>query len=130
MIITVFALLFMVISFSFFFASTAVNSVNRSLLYLPVELLQSHVNIISVDDEEDLYFSRGSLTNALDNYFDSTVSGHVLSYESSYIFTDKDNTMVCIGTSAKCQGIKINIDAEIYFGVHYEKTMFYSIGER
>ena len=130
MIITLFALIFMILSFSFFFASTAVNSVNRSLLYLPIELLQTYVNVLDVDDGEDLYFNRSSLTNALDSYFESTIKDHVLSYDTSYIFTDKDNTMVCIGTNAKCQGIKINVNAEIYFGVHYEKTMFYSIGER
>ena len=130
MIITLFALIFMILSFSFFFAATAVNSVNRSLLYLPIELLQTYVNVLNVDEEEDLYFDRTPLTNALESYFESTVKDHVLSYETSYIFTDKDNTMVCIGASAKCQGLKINMNAEIYFGVHYEKTMFYSIGER
>ena len=130
MVIMLFALIFMVLSFSFFFASNAINSVNRSLLYLPIEMLQTYVNVLDVDGEEDLYFNRNSLTTALDRYFESTVEGHVLSYETSYIFTDKDNTMVCIGTNAKCQGIKINVNAEIYFGVHYEKTMFYSIGER
>ena len=125
-----FAILFIVVSFSFFFATNAINFVNRSLLYLPIEILQSHVNVLNVDEEEDLYFNRAALNNALDDYFESTIKSHVISYETSYIFTDKDNTMVCIGSNAKCKGLKINVNAEIYFDVHYEKTMFYSIGER
>ena len=130
MIIILFALIFSLISFSFYFSSTAVNAVNRSMLYLPIEILQSSVNLIDVESEEDLYFDKDKLTNDLDDYFELSIKKYVISYVSSYIFTDKDNSMVCIGPDAKCQGIKITINAEIYFDTHYEKTMFYSIGER
>ena len=118
----------MILTFSFSLSSISINSVNRSLLYLPIELLQSYVNIIEVDSVEDLYFKKDPLMDALDIYFESSLSHHVLSYQVTYLFTDSDNSMVCL--SDRCQGINITVNADIYFDVHYEKTMFYSIGEK
>lgn len=130
MIIAFFALIFMVVSFAFFYASIGVNALDRAVLYFPIEIIQKGVNIIEVDSEEDLYFDRTIITNEVNSYFDRTITKYVISYETSIIFTNKDNTMVCLGLYSKCQGVKINLQAELYFDIHYEKTMFYSIGER
>ena len=123
-----FSLIFMTISFSFFFTTTSMGAVNRALLYLPIPLLQKSVNIIEVDDYPDLYFKQDELIADLDAYFEKSLTKYVVSYTPTYIFTNEDNSNVCIDN--KCHGVRITIDAEIYFGASYSKTMFYSIGGR
>lgn len=123
------ATIFMMISFSFFYISTSVNAVNRAVLYFPIEIIQVTVDIIDVDSGDDLYFNIDGLKMEVYSYFDRTIKNYVLSYQSSIVFTNEDNTMICIGKNAKCRGVKINVQAELYFNIHYEKTMFYSIGE-
>ena len=123
-----FSVIFMTISFSFFFTSTSMGAVNRALLYLPIPLLQKSVNILEVDGYEDLYFIQNDLTKDLDAYFEKALTKYVVSYTATYIFTNEDNTNICIDN--KCHGVRITIDAEIYFNSSYSKTMFYSIGGR
>ena len=117
----------MFVSFSFFFVTTSMNAVNRAVLYIPIELIQKNVNILDVNDESDLYFNKSDLKTDLDKYFQNSLEKYVISYEVTYTFTNQEGSMVCIST--KCQGVKISVNANICFDAHYEKSMFYSIGE-
>ena len=119
--------LFMVISCSFFISYSSINYVNKSLLYLPKEILENSVNILNVKDKEYIYFIKKELILNLDTYFQSSLKGKVISYETEYIFTNSQGDEICL--TGYCQGIKINLSAEIFFDTHYEKTMFYFIGE-
>ena len=123
------ALIFSIISFSFFYIGTSVNSINRAMLYFPIEIIQKAVSIIDIENEEDLYFDKTIMELEVQSYFERTIKKSVISYQSSIIFTNADNTMICMGPNAKCKGVKINLEAELFFDIHYEKTMFYSIGE-
>ena len=123
------AVVFMMVSFSLFYVSTSINMVNRAVLFFPIEIIQNSVNILDADDGEDLYFNRQEMEMEVQSYFDRAIKNYVVSYQPSIIFTNDDNTMICMGPNSKCRGVKIGVQAELYFDIHYEKTMFYSIGE-
>ena len=105
MIIAFLALIFMMISFSFFYVATSVNAVNRAVLYFPIEIIQNTVNIIDVDSGDDLYFDREGMMMEVYSYFDRTINEYVISYQPSIIFTNEDNTMICMGPNSKCKGV-------------------------
>lgn len=120
--------MFSLFSFMMFSSTFSMNAVNRSLIYLPIEIIKNSVVIDDRSEPSSIYFSEEGLRMLLDEYFAKSLTKYVNSYDYSLTFLNDDGLSYC--TNDECQGVSINLQADLAFNFHFDKTMVYTIGER
>ena len=120
------ALLVMVISFNFFFISYQICGINRLFINPPIGLIESTVNLVSNEDQPNLYFNKELLVYSLTNYYEEKIEKlHVEDYTLSFTFINPSNESFC--TTTQCQGFKIKLSSTLTFNYKYEREVYYKI---
>ena len=121
-----FATMFAIMAFSSFFTYQSVHSIDRAVMYIPIEIFQNNTMTLNYNGNvEDFYFDKNGLKNDLDSYFEASLKNHVRNYHIEYFFFNSYLGQVCV--SSKCAGIKICVESEVFYGYRYQKSTYYAI---
>ena len=125
MVIIFFALIFAMLMFTFSFGAYSMNGINRTVMYIPMEMFQKNVYVLEKNDTSFFYFEEIKLKNDLTEYF-TRLEKYTNDYTLTIMFT---NAQGKLDLSLRHQGVRITVNATAYFDYNYKKTMFYHVGE-
>lgn len=121
------SLMFCVFAFISFQTSFKCGGLNRSLIYLPIEIIKNNVVISDYNSRQILYFNQDDFIMDCDAYFDKISAKYALNLDITYSFYEEDGEALCL--DGYCQSVKISLSSNIGFNYIYNKSMLYRIGE-
>lgn len=120
------ALIVMVLAFNFFYVSYQICGINRLFINPPIALIESSINLVSNDDNPDLYFNKELLISNLTTYYGEKIEKlHVSDYDLTFTFVNPSDESYC--TTTKCQGFKMKLVSDLTFNYKYEREVYYKI---
>ena len=127
MIIQYLSIILSSISFVMFVFTYRISSINRIITLSQKPIIESSIPLTVQDDEIVLYFDKELLKTNIDNYLEKEAKKYVEDYHVEYYFYNTENEGVCDVND--CQGVEINFEAKIMFGINYQRVMKYEIVE-
>lgn len=116
--------------FSCFTATFHLQIVNRAVIYAPIEIFESSIEIIDIDDTDNLYFNKNLLINNLDSYFERTIKSHLTTYSVEKYFYNQVDGSICVND--KCDAVEVTVTGNYSYFFNYSRSISYEIhqGER
>ncbi len=111
--------------FSCFTASFHLQTVNRAVIYTPIEIFESSIDIINSDDSDNLYFNKTLLANNLNSYYEKTIKDHLTSYTVKEYFYNQEDDSICVND--KCTAVEVTVSGQYSFFFNYSRSITYEI---
>jgi len=124
MIIMLFICFLTITSFSLFDFSLKLNSVNRAIIYTPMEIFTTSIPLSELKEGE-AYFIKEDINNKLQSYYQRVVSSYIDDYSYSLYYYNQSDGSYCIGEL--CDAVEVTFDCNISLFYKYHRVMFYEI---
>ena len=111
--------------FSSFTTSYHLQTANRAIIYAPIELIESSLEIINKANDKNLYFDKALLIENLDNYYHKQLKGHLDNITTQYYFYNQNDQSICV--SDNCAAVEITVRGSYSFFFNYQRTVSYEI---
>lgn len=125
MILILFSTLLTIFMFNSFTATFHIQTVNRAVIYTPIEIFEASIKIVNIEDEDNLYFDDNLLINNLQNYYSDTISSHLTNYTVSTYFYNQADGSICV--SGKCNAVEVTIHGTYSYFFEYDRSITYEI---
>lgn len=124
---TIIFFVFSLITFLFtsFTTSFKLQSINRTVIYMPVQLFETAIDIVNIDENEYLYFNKIKLQNNLDDYLEENLTKYMKDYEYSLYYYNQSDESIC--TSDKCSAVEVMVTGHYAFNFSYSRCVAYEI---
>ena len=122
MIVMMFITFIIITSVSFFCVVVKYNTVNRIVVFSPMEIAELSIPLVG---DEDLYFNKTKLEKGFKDYYDSNLIPVVEEYSLYFYYYNQDDFSIC--TNGLCNAIEVTVDCDIAFTFKYHRTMYYEI---
>ncbi len=121
-------LLVSIMSINFFLGSVAYQGVNRTLMTLPISLIENAVVTFDEDlgDTNYPYFDETIINASIKEYFEANLYTYVSSYQYAIAYFDTNFLLPC---TLRCQAVKISLSTNILGFRSYEKAINFSLVE-
>ena len=119
--------LFASLSLQIFTLNYKLSFFNKTLINMPLSLLEVSVPLLESDGSEKLYFDKELLENYVTIYFQKNINEMCGPYTLSYYYYSTSDNLYC--KSDKCDGVRITLEADILIGITYSRTMSYHLKE-
>lgn len=127
MILMLFVILLTTFLFSSFTVSFRLQTINRVVIYTPVEIFENSISLLDVEDDDDMYFNKVQLYNGLKTYYDSNLKKVFKNYKMLIYYFAGENKALCV--SERCKGVSVTITGKYLFDFNYLRTIQYQIKE-
>ena len=111
--------------FSCFEASFHLSIVNRAVIYTPIQLFESSIEVINREDEDNLYFNKELLINNLESYYHDNIDEYLSSYTVEEYFYNQTDGSLCVND--KCNAVEVTVKGSYSFFFNYARTITYEI---
>ena len=120
-------LVFTLLSFLFssFTISLKLQTINRAIIYMPVDIFETSINVVNIDESEGLYFNKSRLTSNIDNYLVNKLDGVMRDYSYELYYYNQEDKSIC--TSDKCDAVEVTVTGHYTFNFFYERSISYEI---
>ena len=125
MIIMFFVFLLTTFLFSSFTISLKLQTINRAIIYMPVELFETAIPVTNINENEWLYFDKAKLNNNLSTYFENKLSNVMSDYTYSLYYYNQADGSIC--TSNKCNAVEVTVTGHYSFNFLYSRSVSYEI---
>lgn len=125
MMILMLVFLLTIFLFSSFTISLRLQTINRAIIYMPVEIFETAIVTLNIDIDEGLYFSNSRLTSNLDDYFGEKLSDVMKDYSYSLYYYNQEDGSIC--TSGKCNAVEVTVTGHYAYSFSYSRTISYEI---
>lgn len=125
MIIIMFIFTLVIFLFSSFTISLRLQTINRAIIYMPIEIFETAIPVTNIDEEEGLYFSKEKLTANLDSYFQRKLSEVMIDYAYTLYYYNQEDGSIC--TSDKCTAVELTVFGHYAFNFFYSRSLDYAI---
>ena len=125
MIIILFSVLLMIFMFSSYSASFHLQIVNRAVVYTPIEIFETSIEVISRQDEDNLYFNKSLLEEMLDNYYERAINNHLSSYTVEKYYYNQADGSICVNNY--CNAIEVTVRGRYSYLFTFSRTITYEI---
>ena len=125
MIIILFIFSLTVFLFSSFTISLKLQTINRAIIYMPIEIFETAIPVANINENEGLYFSKGQLSDNLDEYFAEKLSNVMRDYSYTLYYYNQEDASIC--TSDKCDAVEVTLTGHYAFNFLYQRTVNYEI---
>ncbi len=125
MIILFFVFSLTIFLFSSFTISLRLQTINRAIIYMPIEVFETAIQVVNIDETEGLYFVKSRLQSNLDDYFEETVSRVMNDYSYSLYYYNQEDGSIC--TSDKCDAVEVTLTGHYIYNFSYTKSVNYEI---
>ena len=124
---TIIFFVFSLISFLFcsFTTSFKLQSINRTVIYMPVQIFETAIDIVNINETEGLYFNKTKLQNNLDDYFEQNLTKYMKDYEDTLYYYNQEDWSIC--TSDKCDAVEVMVEGHYAFNFTYRRFVDYEI---
>ena len=127
MMLLLFVILLTTFLFSSFTVSFRLQTINRVVIYTPVEIFENSISLLDVEDEDDMYFNRVKLYDGLKTYYDANLKKVFKNYNFALYYFSGDNKALCV--SDRCKGVSVTVYGNYIFNFNYVRTIKYQIKE-
>ena len=124
MTIMLFVAALTVFLFSSFTLSFRLQTINRVVMYTPVELFETAIPIVE-KETRGLYFSKEKLRSNLQNYYDKNLSNVLEDYTMSLYFYNQGDGSIC--TKTTCDAVEVTVEGRCFLTFNYSRTVSYEI---
>lgn len=122
------AMIVAIYSFQVFSLTYQVSGIKRTVINIPMEIFENSIPFMEQENNKFVgYFDKEILESLLSNYFDDNLIKYTDKYEIKYFYYQTSDGLFCKGDY--CDGIKVNVKANIIFSFTIEQKMFYEIKE-
>ena len=125
MIILLFVIALTLFLFSSFTVSYRLQTINRAIIYTPIEIFELSAPIIDLDEGENPRFDKVELRNRLKNYYDNKLKDVFPNYEMTLYFYNVYDGSIC--TYEYCSGVEVTISGRYMFTFNYSRSVSYEI---
>lgn len=123
MILIYIAALISMLSFGAFGISYQLNGINRSVICLPISILE---NTAIIDEKTDIpYLDKVEVRNHLTYYYDCHIKKYTTDYKVEFYFYNSLDDAYC--TDRMCNAVEVTIKANLMYNYKYERVMYYKI---
>ena len=122
MILSLFAITFIIFLFSSFFVAFQINGLNRAIINTPVSLIE---NCAFVSEDSQVLIDNEMVLEKLTYYYDNTIRQYVPNYEIEIFYYNNDDFSFCIDDF--CSGIEVKVDAVLMYGYKFSRVMYYEV---
>ena len=127
MILMIFVIILTTFLFSSFTVSFRLQTINRVVIYTPVEIFENSISLLDIEDDDDIYFDKAKLTRSLKNYYDSNLKKVFKNYYLSIYYFSGEDKSLCV--SDKCKGVSVTVHGRYLLNFNYSRTIQYQIKE-
>ena len=121
MIIMLFGAVFAVLLLQTFYFSYAIQGLNKTIIFTPIELMYGDVGINNMEASID----KKSVTDHLLHYYNKTIPRYCSDYTIDFYFYNKEDESICI--SDYCDALEVDINAKVALGYNYHRVMYYEL---
>lgn len=125
MIVLLFVFTLSAFLFSSFTISLKLQTINRAVIYMPIEIFETAIPVANIDENEGLYFNKDWLTNNLDSYFENKLSRIMKDYSYSLYYYNQNDQSICIND--KCDAVEVTVTGHYAFNFLYSRSINYEI---
>lgn len=125
MIIMLFIFAFTAFLFSSFTISFKLQTINRTIIYMPVEVFETAIPLVNVDIDNGLYFDKKKLNINVGNYLQSKLSNVMKDYTYSLYFYNQEDQSICVDD--KCNAVEVTVNGHYAFNFSYVRSVNYEI---
>ena len=125
MIIMFFIFAFTAFLFSSFTISFKLQTINRAIIYMPVEVFETAIPLVNVDISNGLYFDKTKLNKNVNNYLQSKLTGVMKDYTYSLYYYNQEDESIC--TSDKCNAVEVTVNGHYAYNFTYTRSVSYEI---
>jgi len=121
MIFLIFISFIVITSFSFFAFYIKVDTINRAVIYTPLEIFETSIPISQLEENE-AYFEKNKIETKLKYYYDTSIKSN---YSLSTFYYNQSDNSICV--NGKCDAVEVTVEAYITSFYTYHRVMFYEI---
>ena len=125
MIILMFVFSLSVFLFSSFTISLKLQTINRAVIYMPLEIFETAIPNTNIDINDGLYFNKSKLANNLDDYFEERLSNVMKDYSYTLYYYNQDDGSIC--TDSKCDAVEVTVTGHYAYTFIYSRSICYEI---
>ena len=125
MIILMFVFALTTFLFSSFTISLKLQTINRAVIYMPLEIFETAIPIANIDESEGLHFNKSRLTNNLDEYFERKLKNVMRDYSYSLYYYNQEDQSIC--TTTNCNAVEVTVTGHYAFNFAYSRSVSYEI---
>lgn len=125
MIILMFVFSLSVFLFSSFTISLKLQTINRAVIYMPLEIFETAIPTTNIDINDGLYFNKSKLANNLDDYFEERLSNVMKDYSYTLYYYNQDDGSIC--TDSKCDAVEVTVTGHYAYTFIYSRSICYEI---
>ena len=125
MIVLLFVFAFTSFLFSSFTISFQLQTINRAIVYMPVEVFETAIPLVNIDLSQGLYFDKTKLNKNVDAYLQSKLSKTMKDYTYSLYYYNQEDESIC--TSDKCTAVEVTVNGHYAYNFAYTRSVKYEI---
>ena len=125
MIILLFVFTLTTFLFSSFTISLKLQTINRAIIYMPIEIFETSIQVVNIDETENLYFDKNLLDTNVNRYLEEKLSNVMKDYSYSFYYYNQDDGSIC--TSGKCNAVEVTVSGHYAYNFSYSRSVNYEI---
>lgn len=125
MIMIFIASLLAILSFGGFAVSYQVNGINRTIIFLPISLIENSTDVN--EKNKTPYFNKEKLINNLSYYLNSNITKYTSDFTFYFTFYNLNNHSFCV--TSECTSVEVEFTAKLMYEYTYKRVMYYNILE-
>lgn len=125
MIILLFVFTLTTFLFSSFTISLKLQTINRAIIYMPIEIFETSIQMVNIDETENLYFDKNLLDTNVNRYLEEKLSNVMKDYSYSFYYYNQDDGSIC--TSGKCNAVEVTVSGHYAYNFSYSRSVNYEI---
>lgn len=124
---TIIFFVFSLITFLFtsFTTTFRLQSINRTIMYMPVQIFETAINIVNIDETKGLYFDKQRLVANLENYFEENLPKYMKDYSYTLYYYNQKDQSIC--TKSKCDAVEVTVTGHYAYNFKYTRSVAYEI---
>ena len=125
MIVLLFVFTFLSFMFSSFTLSYQLSTINRVVIYTPIEIFEKSISLINLDENHTLSFDKNLLRANLKNYYDENLHDVFKNYILDLYYYNQNNGSICTGS--KCDAVEVTVRGTYMYSFSYSRSIKYEI---
>ena len=92
---------------------------------MPLEIFETAIPTINLDETEGLYFNKSRLNNNISNYLSNKLENFMSDYTYSLYYYNQSDHSIC--TANKCNAVEVTVSGHYAFKFAYSRSVRYEI---
>ena len=124
---TIIFFVFSLITFLFtsFTTSFRLQSINRTVIYMPVQIFETAIYIVNIDETKGLYFNKTTLMINISNYLEENLPKYMENYSFTLYYYNQTDQSICTGD--KCNAVEVTVTGHYAYHFKYSRSVAYEI---